>query len=245
MSQQQHVPRHIAIVMDGNGRWAKKRFMPRLFGHRKGVETARKVIRRCSDVGVECLTLFAFSSENWKRPIEEVNGLMALFVTALEREAKALLRNKVKLQFIGDRSRFPPKLQQVIQEVETLTAGCTGMTLLIAANYGGRWDIVNAMQQMLLKAQTEELQWHDINEETLSQHLSTTDVPPLDLFIRTGGETRVSNFLLWQIAYSELYFSESLWPEFNENKLMEAIDDYTGRQRRFGKTGDQVVMGES
>jgi len=244
MSQQQHVPRHIAIVMDGNGRWAKKRFMPRLFGHRKGVDTARKVIRRCNDVGVECLTLFAFSSENWKRPIEEVNGLMALFVSALEREAKALLRNQVKLQFIGDRSRFSSKLQRVINEVEALTADCTGMTLLIAANYGGRWDIINAMQQVLLKAKTEELQWSDISEDTLSQHLSTTEVPPLDLFIRTGGEKRVSNFLLWQIAYSELYFSESLWPEFNENKLMEAIDDYAGRQRRFGKTGDQVVMGE-
>jgi undecaprenyl diphosphate synthase len=244
MSQQQHVPRHIAIVMDGNGRWAKKRFMPRLFGHRKGVETARKVIRCCNDVGVECLTLFAFSSENWKRPIEEVNGLMALFVSALEREAKALLRNQVKLQFIGDRSRFSAKLQRVINEVEALTADCTGMTLLIAANYGGRWDIINAMQQMLQKAQAEELQWNDISEDTLSQYLSTTEVPSLDLFIRTGGEKRVSNFLLWQIAYSELYFSESLWPEFNENKLMEAIDDYAGRQRRFGKTGDQVVMGE-
>jgi len=245
MSQQQHVPRHIAIVMDGNGRWAKKRFMPRLFGHRKGVETARKVIRRCNDVGVECLTLFAFSSENWKRPVEEVNGLMALFVSALEREAKALLRNQVKLKFIGDRSRFPEKLQQVIADVEALTALCTGMTLLIAANYGGRWDIVNAMQKMLLQVQAGELQWNDLSENTLSDYLSTADVPPLDLFIRTGGETRVSNFLLWQIAYSELYFSESLWPEFNENRLMEAIDDYTGRQRRFGKTGDQVVMGES
>ena len=245
MSQQQHVPRHIAIVMDGNGRWAKKRFMPRLFGHRKGVETARKVIRRCNDVGVECLTLFAFSSENWKRPIEEVNGLMALFVTALEREAKALLRNQVQLKFIGDRSRFPNKLQRVIAEVEALTANCTGMTLLIAANYGGRWDIVQAMQQVLRQVESGDLQWNDISEETLGQCLSTADVPPLDLFIRTGGETRVSNFLLWQIAYSELYFSESLWPEFNENKLMEAINDYSGRQRRFGKTGDQVVLGES
>ena len=244
MTQQQHVPRHIAIVMDGNGRWAKKRFMPRLFGHRKGVETARKVIRRCNDVGVECLTLFAFSSENWKRPAEEVDGLMALFVTALEREAKALLRNQVKLKFIGDRSRFPSNLQRVITEVETLTENCTGMSLLVAANYGGRWDIVNAMQQVLSQVQSGQLQWSDVSEQTLSHYLSTADVPPLDLFIRTGGETRVSNFLLWQIAYSELYFSEYLWPEFNESKLMEAIEDYSGRQRRFGKTGDQVVMGE-
>jgi undecaprenyl diphosphate synthase len=241
MSQQQNVPRHIAIVMDGNGRWARKRFMPRLVGHKRGVETVRKIIRSCDELGVECLTLFAFSSENWKRPIEEVNGLMSLFVSALEREAKALLRYQVQLKFIGDRSRFPKKLQQVIAEVEQSTAQCTGMTLLIAANYGGRWDITQAMQQLVTQAQAGKLAWSDINEEALSRHLSTADVPMLDLFIRTGGETRVSNFLLWQIAYSELYFSESLWPDFDENKLMEAIDDYAGRQRRFGKTGEQVI----
>jgi undecaprenyl diphosphate synthase len=245
MLQQQHVPRHIAIVMDGNGRWAKKRFMPRLIGHKKGVETVRKIIRRCDDIGVECLTLFAFSSENWKRPIEEVNGLMALFVTALEREAKALFRHNVQLRFIGDRSRFSNKLQSVIADVEQLTQACTGMTLLIAANYGGRWDIVQAMQKMMQQVEIGQLQVNDISETTLQPFLSTADVPPLDLFIRTGGETRVSNFLLWQIAYSELYFSESLWPDFDESKLMQAIEDYSGRQRRFGKTGDQVVMGEN
>ena len=245
MSKQKNVPRHIAIVMDGNGRWAKKRFMPRLVGHKKGVETVRKIIRHCNDLGVECLTLFAFSSENWNRPTEEVNGLMSLFINALEREAKALHRNQVRLKFIGDTSRFPPKLQQAIADVEKLTSDCTGMQLLIAANYGGRWDIVQSVQQLIARVQSGELQIGDINEDSISNLLSTVNAPDLDLFIRTGGETRISNFLLWQLAYSELYFSDSLWPDFNESKLMEAVDDYSRRQRRFGKTGDQVVENQS
>ena len=244
MSQQKNVPRHIAMVMDGNGRWAKKRFMPRLVGHKKGVETVRKIIRCCNDMGVECLTLFAFSSENWNRPIEEVNGLMSLFITALEREAKALHRNQVRLKFIGDTSRFPEKLQHSIAEVESLTANCTGMQLLIAANYGGRWDIVQSVHQLVAQVQAGELQLSDITEDSISRLLSTANVPDLDLFIRTGGETRISNFLLWQLAYSELYFSDSLWPDFNETKLMEAIDDYSRRQRRFGKTGEQITANQ-
>ena len=241
MSQQKNVPHHIAIVMDGNGRWAKKRFLPRLVGHKKGVEAVRKIIRQCSDIGVECLTLFAFSSENWNRPIDEVNGLMTLFIAALEREAKALVRNQVKLKFIGDTSRFPDKLQQAIVDVEALTSVCTGMTLLVAANYGGRWDILQSVQQLVEKAQSGEIDVSDITEQSIESLLSTADVPALDLFIRTGGETRISNFLLWQLAYSELYFSDSLWPDFNENKLMEAINSYSGRQRRFGKTGEQIT----
>lgn len=241
MSQQKNVPHHIAIVMDGNGRWAKKRFLPRLVGHKKGVEAVRKIIRQCSDIGVECLTLFAFSSENWNRPIDEVNGLMNLFIVALEREAKALVRNQVKLKFIGDTSRFPDKLQQAIVDVEALTSVCTGMTLLVAANYGGRWDILQSVQQLVEKAQSGEIDVSDITEQSIESLLSTADVPALDLFIRTGGETRISNFLLWQLAYSELYFSDSLWPDFNENKLMEAINSYSGRQRRFGKTGEQIT----
>lgn len=245
MSQQQNVPRHIAIVMDGNGRWAKKRFMPRLVGHKKGVETVRKIIRCCNDLGVECLTLFAFSSENWNRPADEVNGLMSLFITALEREAKALYQNQVRLKFIGDTRRFPEKLQQSIEDVENLTANCTGLQLLIAANYGGRWDIVQSVQQLVTKVQQGDLQISDINEHSISSLLSTAAVPDLDLFIRTGGETRISNFLLWQLAYSELYFSDSLWPDFNEIKLMEAIEDYSRRQRRFGKTGEQVTANKA
>jgi undecaprenyl diphosphate synthase len=240
MLKQRKVPRHIAIVMDGNGRWAKKRFMPRLVGHKKGVETVRKIIRQCNDLGVECLTLFAFSSENWKRPPEEVNGLMALFISALEREAKALYRNQVQLKFIGDISRFPNKLQKAIADVEQLTSSCTGMKLLIAANYGGRWDIVQSVQQLAKKVQSGELKAEDITEGAISSLMATSLAPDLDLFIRTGGESRVSNFLLWQLAYSELYFSDALWPDFNEHKLMDAINDYAGRQRRFGKTGDQV-----
>ena len=244
MSQQKNVPRHIAIVMDGNGRWAKKRFLPRLVGHKKGVETVRKIIRQCSNMGVECLTLFAFSSENWNRPVDEVNGLMTLFVVALEREAKSLVRNQVKLKFIGDTSRFPKKLQQAIIDVEALTSKCTGMTLLVAANYGGRWDILQSVKKLANQVKSGELDAEDITEDTINSLLSTEGVPTLDLFIRTGGETRISNFLLWQLAYSELYFSDSLWPDFNENKLVDAIASYSGRQRRFGKTGEQIT-GES
>lgn len=241
MSQQNNIPKHIAIVMDGNGRWAKKRFLPRLVGHKKGVETVRKIIRQCDDLGVECLTLFAFSSENWKRPADEVSGLMSLFITALEREAKALLRNNVQLRFIGDTSRFPEKLQQAIVDVEALTAKCSGMKLLIAANYGGRWDILQSVQKIAEQVQSAELKPEEISEDTISHFLSTEGVPQLDLFIRTGGETRISNFLLWQSAYAELYFSDSFWPDFNEAKLLEAVNDYANRQRRFGKTGEQVL----
>ena len=245
MSQQNKLPKHIAIVMDGNGRWAKKRYMPRLVGHKKGVETARKIIRCCSNLGIECLTLFAFSSENWKRPKEEVNGLMSLFISALEREAQALLRNQVKLKFIGDISHLPEKLQTAIADVEALTTECTGMTLLIAANYGGRWDIMQSVQKIVENVQLGDLQANNINENTIADYLSTHAVPQLDLFIRTGGEIRVSNFLLWQLAYAELYFSKSYWPDFSEDRLMEAIADYSNRQRRFGKTGEQLVLNQS
>jgi undecaprenyl diphosphate synthase len=233
------IPRHIAIVMDGNGRWAKAKHRPRLFGHHQGVETVRDIIKMCNRIGVECLTLFAFSSENWNRPKEEVNGLMKLFIMALQKEAKSLAKNGVLLQFIGDRSAFSQKLQDKIAQVEALTAFGKGVRLVIAANYGGRWDILQATQKMTQKA------IHNnsvtIDEDTFSQLVSTAHLPDPDLFIRTGGERRISNFLLWQLAYTELYFTDVLWPDFNSDELQLAIDDFSRRQRRFGMTGDQIT----
>lgn len=239
------VPRHVAIVMDGNGRWAKARFLPRIIGHHRGVEAARKVIRACSDAGVECLTLFAFSSENWKRPEDEVKGLMSLFVSALEREAAALKRHQVRMRFIGDRSAFSPELQEKIRQVEALTATCTGMHLLVAANYGGRWDILQAAQKLTQQVVEGRLAVTAFDEAAFDAALSTGDVPAPDLFIRTGGERRISNFLMWQLAYAELYFCDTLWPEFDEACLQTAFTDFASRQRRFGMTGEQVSGGKN
>jgi undecaprenyl diphosphate synthase len=238
------VPRHVAIVMDGNGRWAKARYLPRLMGHHRGVEAARKVIRGCSNAGVECLTLFAFSSENWRRPEAEVSGLMSLFMTALERESAALFRHNVRMGFIGDRSEFSASLQEKIQQVEAMTASCTGMRLLIAANYGGRWDILQAVRTLATRIAAGELAAAALDEPLFGSLLSTAGVPEPDLFIRTGGEKRISNFLMWQLAYAELYFTDVLWPEFDENALREAFQDFARRQRRFGMTGEQVSGGK-
>ncbi|CAA6826051.1 MAG: Undecaprenyl diphosphate synthase (EC [uncultured Thiotrichaceae bacterium] len=234
------IPRHVAIVMDGNGRWAKARFMPRLFGHKKGVESVRKVIKYCSDAGVECLTLFAFSSENWKRPEDEVSGLMSLFMGVLEKETVGMLRHNVRLQFIGDRSAFSAQLQAKIALVEQETAQCSGLKLIVAANYGGRWDILQAVRTMAGQVQCGELKPDELTEAHIGKALSTQELPEPDLFIRTGGEQRISNFLLWQLAYAELFFSEKLWPEFDEKCLQQAFDAYAGRERRFGMTGEQV-----
>lgn len=238
------VPRHVAIVMDGNGRWAKARFLPRLMGHHRGVESTRKVIRECSNAGVECLTLFAFSSENWKRPEEEVSGLMSLFMSALERESAALFRHNVKMRFIGDRSVFSAALQDKIIQVEALTASCTGMQLLIAANYGGRWDIIQAARIAASRVAAGELAADKLDETAFSALLTTAGLPDPDLFIRTGGEKRISNFLMWQLAYAELYFTDVLWPEFDEQCLRDAFRDFATRQRRFGMTGEQVSGGK-
>jgi undecaprenyl diphosphate synthase len=235
------IPKHIAIVMDGNGRWAKKRLLPRTFGHKKGVDSVRRTIKACEKRGVEYLTLFAFSSENWKRPQEEVTALMSLFMTALESEAKSLAKNGVRLSFIGDLGAFPEKLQQKMQQVEELTQSGTKLSMQIAANYGGRWDIVNACKQLVRKVKQGDLGEADISEETLSSLMSTHAIPDPDLYIRTGGETRVSNFLLWQLAYAEFYFTDTLWPDFDAKQLDLAIEVYSKRQRRFGKTGDQIV----
>ncbi len=235
------IPKHIAIVMDGNGRWAKKRFLPRTYGHKKGVDSVRRTIRACDNRGVKYLTLFAFSSENWKRPQEEVTALMSLFMSALESEAKSLTQNGIKLSFIGDTAAFPEKLQKKMRQVEDLTKSGTSLSMQIAANYGGRWDVVNACKQVAQLAKDGNLIEDDINEEMLSGFMSTHDIPDPDLFIRTGGETRVSNFLLWQLAYAEFYFTDTLWPDFDAEQLDLAIGVYSKRQRRFGKTGDQIA----
>ena len=231
------IPKHIAIIMDGNGRWARKRYLPRMAGHKQGVETVRNVIKSCSEHGVEYLTLFAFSSENWRRPADEVSFLMQLFVGALEQEITKLHENGIRFKVIGDISKFESKIIQFIQKGEQLTANNSRLTLTIAANYGGRWDITQAMRQMMDKST--DLPKH-FKEENLAQYLSMNYAPEPDLFIRTGGECRISNFLLWQLAYTELYFTDTLWPDFDENEFDLAIQSYQQRERRFGQTSEQI-----
>ena len=232
------VPRHVAIIMDGNGRWAKKRFLPRFSGHAKGVEMVRETVRSCLEQGVEYLTLFAFSSENWRRPQEEVSLLMQLFVKALEQEVDKLDRNAVRLRVIGDLSRFEGRLQELIRSAEGRTAGNSRLHLTIAANYGGRWDIMQAVNAMLLAQPDKRAGW---GEADLEPFLSMSFAPEPDLFIRTGGEERISNFLLWQLAYTELYFTGTLWPEFDRAEFDLAINSYQQRERRFGRTSAQLV----
>lgn len=236
----QRLPRHVAIIMDGNGRWAKQRYLPRTAGHRAGVTAVRKVVERCVEKGIEALTLFAFSSENWRRPQEEVSVLMDLFLSTLGRETEKLHENRVKLRVIGDRTAFSPQLQEKIVGSEQLTAANEGMSLIIAANYGGRWDIVNAMRTLVGQIERGELRAADLTEDRLAQQLSLADLPEPDLFIRTGGDQRISNFMLWQLAYTELFFTPTLWPDFDEALLDQAFADFGRRQRRFGYTGEQV-----
>ena len=231
------IPKHIAVIMDGNGRWARKRFLPRIAGHARGAEMVRDLVKCCSDIKVEYLTLFAFSSENWRRPAEEVSFLMGLFMRALKREVRNMNQNNVKLIVIGDRSRFNADLIAQIETAEQLTANNSGLVLTIAANYGGRWDMLQAVNKMQL-AQPEHIGAYQ--EEHLTPHLSMNYAPEPDLFIRTGGESRISNFLLWQLAYSELYFTDTLWPDFNEEALNLAIKSYQKRERRFGRTSEQL-----
>ncbi|MDP1522880.1 MAG: isoprenyl transferase [Methylotenera sp.] len=232
------IPKHIAVIMDGNGRWARKRFLPRIAGHKRGVETVRDLVKYCASLKVEYLTLFAFSSENWRRPAEEVTFLMGLFMQALKREVTKLHQNNIKLIMIGDRSRFDAELVSQIEASEQLTAGNTGLILTIAANYGGRWDILQAVNKMQLA--TPQLTGF-YREDHLSQYLSMNYAPEPDLFIRTGGEKRISNFLLWQLAYTELYFTDTLWPDFNEEAFNLAIQSYQKRERRFGRTSEQLI----
>ncbi len=226
--------------MDGNGRWAKQRSLPRIAGHRAGVETARQVIQACGEQGIEALTLFAFSSENWRRPQGEVGLLMDLFMTALQNQVADLHRHKVRLRIIGTREAFNIKLQRQMAEAERLTASNTGLQLVIAANYGGRWDLAQAARQLAEQVEAGALQASQINADTLAPYLSLHDLPEPDLFIRTGGEQRISNFLLWQLAYTELYFTDTLWPDFDTQGLSRAFDSFAKRQRRFGFTGDQL-----
>lgn len=232
------VPRHVAVIMDGNGRWAKKRFLPRVAGHVKGVELVREMVRSCLEQGVQYLTLFAFSSENWRRPQEEVTLLMQLFVKALEQEVEKLDRNGVRLRVIGDLSRFEPRLQDLIRKAEDQTASNTRLDLTIAANYGGRWDIMQAVNRMVAEQPGKRDGWQ---EADLEPYLSMHFAPEPDLFIRTGGEERISNFLLWQLAYTELYFTPTLWPDFDTAEFGKAIASFQQRERRFGRTSEQLV----
>ncbi len=232
------MPRHVAVIMDGNGRWAKKRFLPRVAGHVKGVELVREMVRACLEQGIQYLTLFAFSSENWRRPQDEVTLLMQLFVKALEQEVEKLDRNGVRLRVIGDLSRFEPRLQGLIRKAEEQTAGNTRLDLTIAANYGGRWDIMQAVNRMLAARPEQREGWQ---EADLDPYLSMNFAPEPDLFIRTGGEERISNFLLWQLAYTELYFTPTLWPDFDTEEFAKAIASFQQRERRFGRTSEQLV----
>lgn len=230
----ENMPRHVAIIMDGNGRWAKQQGKMRIFGHQNGVKAVRNAVNFAAKHHIQVLTLYAFSSENWSRPEEEVSALMTLFMKALDSEVKKLHKNNIRLKVIGDTAKFNEKLQQRIKEAEALTAENTGLTLNIAANYGGCWDITQAARQLALKVKLGELSITEITTERLQQLLVTGDQPPVDLLIRTSGEQRISNFLLWQIAYAELFFSPVLWPEFDDKAFSEAIVAYQQRERRFG-----------
>ena len=233
------VPRHVAIIMDGNGRWAKKRFLPRVGGHRRGVESVREVVKACAQQDVEFLTLFAFSSENWRRPAEEVSLLMQLFIRALEQEVTKLHENGIRFKVVGDLTPFDARIVELIRRGEELTAANKGLTLSVAANYGGRWDILQAAE----RCRREDPQ-APITEERLAERLSMAYAPEPDLFIRTGGEQRVSNFLLWQLAYTEFYFTDALWPDFCAAALGEAFASYRRRERRFGRTTEQLESSE-
>ena len=235
------IPRHVAIIMDGNGRWAQQKGKLRTFGHKAGIDAVRAAVSLARKVGIESLTLFAFSSENWHRPKEEVSVLMRLFSLVLRSEIKKLSNNDIRLKVIGDISAFDHNLQEKIKKAEALTADNTSLTLNIAANYGGRWDIIDATRRIAQKVEQKQLTLNDINEDLFNQHVSTGDLPELDLLIRTGGDHRVSNFLLWQCAYAEFYFSDVLWPDFNEDVFHLAITDFANRQRRFGLTGAQIM----
>lgn len=229
-------PQHIAIIMDGNGRWAKKRFMPRISGHRKGLESVRAVITQCQKLNIPFLTLFAFSTENWLRPTQEVNFLMTLFQDSLKKESSSLIKNNIRFKVIGDYKPFSKKLINKIKELESHTKKNTGLTLTIAINYGGRWDILNAVNEFQKKNHSKKL----LTQKNLTQNLSLNFAPDPDLLIRTGGEKRISNFLIWQFSYTEFYFTETLWPDFNEKAFMSALIEFQKRERRYGKTSEQL-----
>ena len=234
------LPRHVAIIMDGNGRWANKRHLPRFAGHKAGVEAVRTIVQECARRKIEALTLFAFSSENWRRPEKEVSLLMELLLNSLQREVSRLHENNVRLKIIGDRKGFPVKLKQQIEDAEYLTRDNKGLALVVAVNYGGRWDITQAARKLAEKVAAGEIEAAQIDEGLLGSYLELHELPEPDLFIRTGGEERISNFLLWHLAYTEMYFTGILWPDFNTDAFQDALLSFTGRQRRFGRTGEQV-----
>ncbi|MGI9272866.1 MAG: isoprenyl transferase [Woeseiaceae bacterium] len=240
MTSDPNIPNHVAVIMDGNGRWARKRAMPRHLGHRSGVSAVRKIVEVAAQRGVNYLTLFAFSSENWKRPREEVSKLMGLFVEALQREVDDLHRNNVRLEFIGAREQLQSKLHDMISAVENQTRGNSGLRLQVAVAYGGRWDIVKATRELAQKVATGEMQADEIDDTTIANELELSGIPDPDLLIRTGGEQRISNFLLWNLAYAELWFCDTLWPDFDERKFDEALQFFAQRERRYGYTGEQV-----
>ncbi len=229
-------PQHIAIIMDGNGRWAKKRLMPRISGHRRGLESVKTVITQCQKLNIPFLTLFAFSTENWLRPTQEVDFLMSLFQDSIKKESSSLIKNNIRFKLIGDRKPFPKKLIDKIKHLENLTEKNTGLTLSIAINYGGRWDIVNAVNEYRKKNHFKK----PFTQKNLIQNLSLNFAPDPDLLIRTGGEKRISNFLIWQFSYTELYFTETLWPDFNEKAFTSALIEFQKRERRYGKTSEQI-----
>jgi undecaprenyl diphosphate synthase len=236
----QSIPKHIAIIMDGNGRWAQQRGKIRVAGHKAGVNSVRQVVSVATRLGVQSLTLFAFSSENWRRPESEVSALMELFMFVLGREVKKLHDSNIRLRIIGETHEFSERLQKKIYEAESLTASNTGMLLNVAANYGGRWDLVQATRRIGRKIRDGILDANAIDENTVAQHLCMADIPDIDLLIRTGGDHRVSNFLLWQIAYAEFYFTQTLWPDFGEDAFLAATASFVSRERRFGCTGEQI-----
>lgn len=236
------IPRHIAIIMDGNGRWAAERGQQRSFGHQAGVDTVRRITSECTRLGVEYLTLYTFSTENWNRPADEISALMGLVLSSLEDEI--FMKNNVRFRVIGDIGRLPKAVQDKLNETMEHTAGNTAMTMIVALSYSSRWEITKAVQEIAKKAADKSVSAEDINEKLISSHLETSFMPDPDLLIRTGGEIRISNYLLWQIAYSELYFCNTYWPDFNEEHLRKAILDYQGRQRRYGKTEAQIEAGE-
>lgn len=234
------LPKHIAIIMDGNGRWAKEQGKPRVFGHKNGVKSVRKTISTASQLGIKAVTLFAFSSENWQRPEEEVGVLMELFITVLSTEVKKLHQNNLRLRVIGDTQRFSSRLQDKIAKAQALTANNTGMVINIAANYGGKWDITQATRKIAKLVEQGQLAAEAIDESLITSHLTMSDLPEVDLLIRTSGECRISNFMLWQLAYAEMYFTPVYWPDFGEDSLIEAVTWFINRERRFGCTGEQV-----
>lgn len=235
------LPSHIAIIMDGNGRWAKKKGNPRVFGHKNGVVAVRETVETCAELGVGYLTLYAFSTENWSRPRTEVDALMTLLLTTINKETKTLLENNVRLLAIGDIESLPKRVRKQLQEAIDKTKNNTGLKLVLALSYSSRWEIINAAKKLVEAANKQEITSDDVNSEVFSGLLTTTDIPDPELLIRTSGEARISNFLLWQIAYTELYFTETLWPDFRKEHLYEAIADYQCRERRFGKTSDQIT----